>query len=220
MKYIELIAKLSFLLTVLFFFLSKSEKSRIKQVIFYFASYIILHEVIYTYLKYRYPEIGFLFNLIYIPVEFIFLSYFFRISFLKHLNIKILRIITIAFITFWVVSSLVLKQASFDSIVNTVESLIILFYCILYFNEQIKLPQSVFIYTQPSFWITCGIFLFTSGTFFVFVYRQTSWHIEEFIFQYAYIHAISFILKNVLFSIAMFINPSKTPYTDNSVTLV
>lgn len=102
---------------------------------------------------------------------------------------------------------------------NSVESILILIFCIFYYFEQIRSPQTHFIYTQQSFWVTGAIFIFTAGTFFVFLFRQSSVQVDGFIDQFAYIHALLYLLRNILFSITMFIPSEKKGYTDPPLLL-
>jgi hypothetical protein len=76
-------------------------------------------------------------------------------------------------------------------------------------------PKSFFIYSQKSFWMTSGIFLFASGTFFVFIFDQFAINVEGFLEQYVYVHALLFIVRNLLFSVALLIKPNYNLSIDN-----
>ena len=89
----------------------------------------------------------------------------------------------------------------------------------LYFFEQIRFPKTVFIYTQSSFWSIVGLLVFSAGTFFIFWYNTIIKQSEVFENQYIIIHALIFIIRNVLFSIAFIIKPDKEPLTENHLSL-
>jgi hypothetical protein len=217
---IEDIARISFFLPVLFYVFSKSEKTEIKRVIFYFGLYILFHEIVFSLSKHRFPNFAYFFNLLYVPVEFGFVSYYFIKVIKNEFYKKVIKILSATFFLFWIIFSILAFKLTFDSILNSAESITILIFCILYYFEQIRSPQTYFIYTQQSFWVTGAFFIFTSGTFFIFLFRQSSIQVDGFRDQFAYIHALLFLLRNILFSIIMFINPEKKTYSDIPPTLV
>lgn len=77
----------------------------------------------------------------------------------------------------------------------------------------------MFIYTQSSFWAIVGFLVFTAGTFFIFWYNNIIKQSEVFENQYIIIHALIFIIRNLLFSIAFVIKPDKQPLTDSHLSL-
>lgn len=214
MVLIENILRLSNLLPVLFFLLQKNASERAKRVIFYFCLFIIIHGIIYTLTKYRVPEFALYFNHLFIPVEFFFISYYYHFSFGNILHKRIVITTGIFFMAVWLYFTFKNPDEAFDSTVNGLESLIVISYSILYFYEQLRYPKTLFIYTQSSFWGIVGFFLFFAGAFFVFIYRQTSVNLGDFNYQFTYIHAIFFILRNVLFTIGIIIKSEKSTLPD------
>ena len=103
------------------------------------------------------------------------------------------------------------RSKKFDAIPATLESFLIIIYCIYYFYDQLNKPQVSFIYSTFHFWISIGIFIYLAGTFFLFV--QYSIMSEQQRVDFWIINLISNILKNILFSIS-FIIPS-TPSNSN-----
>jgi hypothetical protein len=89
----------------------------------------------------------------------------------------------------------------------------------MFFYEQMRFPQTIFIYNQRSFWGISGFLIFAAGTFFVFLFDQFSSHVEGFLEQYVYVHALLFIARNIFFSIALIIKPEKIPFGESSHSL-
>ncbi len=214
MVLIENIHRLSNLLPVLFFLMQKNASEKAKRVILYFCLFIIIHGIIYTLTKYRAPEFALYFNHLFIPIEFFAISYYFHFSFGNMLHKRIVLVTGLLFYSCWLFYTLNNPEEAFDSTVNGIESLIAISYSILYFYEQLRYPKTLFIYMQPSFWGVAGFFLFFTGSFFVFIYRQTSETVGNFLLQYVYIHAIFYMLRNILFSIGMVMKSEKSTLPD------
>lgn len=214
MKFIEDIVRLTLFLPVIFYFIKKP-KSKELRVLVLFNLFFFIHDFIYYLLRTYSHDLGVYFNLLYIPTEFIFIFFFFRNIFSSPSLKNVLNYILPGFLFFWGITSFFVPINTFNSILNGTESIVVIILCLLYFYEQIKSPQTLFIYSQPSFWGVIGFFLFFSGSFFVFLYKQGYREVESFIIQYRYIHSIFFILRNILFAVAMFIKPEKTPLSDH-----
>jgi len=123
---------------------------------------------------------------------------------------KFKSVITITSILFYIVAItnfwFLGKSKKFDSFPATLEAVLVMIYCIYYFYDQLNRPEVTFIYSKAHFWITVGIFIYLSGTFFLFVQSSVLSDTER--SNFWIINLISNILKNILFSIA-FIIPSK-----------
>ena len=88
----------------------------------------------------------------------------------------------------------------FDSLNVTLESILIIAYCIYFFFEQINIPRITFIYAFPQFWITAGILIYLASTFFLFM--QADSLTREARRGYWIIAILSQIIRNLLFIIA------------------
>ncbi len=213
--YIEDIGRLSFLIPVLYFLFKKKLNEKTVQVIFYYTAFYIIQEVVYYTIKFYFSSYwGYVFNLLFVPVEFLLITSFFKQVYNSERFKGFITIIRPVFIIFWLVNSLISSAEVFNSLTITVESLIILFFSILYFYDQMQFPKHAFIYTQPAFWGVIGFFIFTAGTFFVFLYRQSSIGIDGFIDQYIFIHVALLITRNIFFLIAMLIKPVSSTIPD------
>lgn|GEM_PF-3878564 len=206
--HIDDIARLTTLLPVIVYF-SFKKKGKLLQAIVFFNTFYLVYDFLYYLIRNFDKEMGDYFNLFYVPLEYLLIYYFFRILYKSKSSLKFLNYTVLFFLTFWAVSSYFIPVSTFNSILNGLESLIVIILTLIYFYEEIKAPQSLFIYSQPQFWGVIGFFLFFAGSFFVFLYKQTYKQEELFREQYSYIHSSFFILRNLLFSIALFIRPEK-----------
>jgi hypothetical protein len=96
-----------------------------------------------------------------------------------------------------------------DSLSISVEYIIIIIFCLLYFYEEINVPQVTFIYSTKAFWIITGILIYSAGTFFLFLFSDNltddewkKWSIINYVFT---------ILKNTCFGIAVTIKHTPDP---------
>lgn len=98
---------------------------------------------------------------------------------------------------------------SFDSRSASVESVLVILFCILFFFEQMRNPEVSFIYSSKVFWITTAVLLYLAATLFLFI--STEYFTMEEKDAYWSINFISNILKNVLLSIAFILPKHKAP---------
>ena len=103
---------------------------------------------------------------------------------------------------------------NFDSLSVTLECIILIAFCILFFYEQINKPEIILIYESYSFWAVAAILLYLAGGLFFYIYvenltkaeRNSYWNI---------IYTVN-ILKNIIFSIVFLMRKTNVPiYTPN-----
>lgn len=176
---------------------------------FYFFLFISLHSLIYALITYFSSQIGLIFNSLYVPIEFIFISTFYYNARNTRLYKQFIKYVSITFLLIFSLKIFLDPILDFDSLINGIESIIIIAFSISFFYEHIKYPNSTFIDKDPYFWGVSAFFLFFSISFFVFLLRQSYWHNNNFFYQYVYIHALSGILRNIICSIAFIIKPYK-----------
>jgi hypothetical protein len=106
----------------------------------------------------------------------------------------------------------------FVEIIESLESILAIIYCILSLYEQIKDPETVFVYQNKKFWVIIALFIYFSSTFFLYLFatalsdeeRHTYWVINN-----------SFeILKNILFCVSFIMkkhhsSPANMEYIDS-----
>jgi hypothetical protein len=206
--HIENISRLITLLPVLIYLFRRRNDKLIRAIVF-FNTFYIGFDFLYYLIRKTNRELGDYFNLFFVPLEYLFIYLFFSSIFKTKQAKSLLNYSILLFLLFWGITSYFIPISTFNSILNGLESLIVILLTLIYFYEEIKNPQTLFIYSQPQFWGVIGFFLFFAGSFFVFLYKQTPTQEEQFREQYIYIHSSFFILRNILFSIAMFVKPEK-----------
>ncbi len=206
--HIDDIARLTTLLPVILYFLLK-RKNKVLQVIVFFNSFYLAFDFIYYALRNFNRDFSDYFNLFYVPLEYLIIYYCFKLLYKSKPLLSFLNYTFAIFLFFWIISSYFIPVSAFNSVLNGLESLIVIILTFLYFYEEIKNPQSLFIYSQAHFWAIIGFFLFFSGSFFVFLYKQAHKEEELFLEQYSYIHSSFFILRNLLFTVAQIVTPEK-----------
>jgi hypothetical protein len=207
---IEDILRLSSFLPVLLYFFFNKEEHKAKHFLFIFFLFVIFHSLIYVIVDQYLPQIfSLLFNAIFIPFEFLIISLFYYNAAENKLYKSFIRNISILFFITLSTRFFISPKINFDSIINGIESIVIIFFSISFFYEQIRTPDKTFIYRDSYFIGICAFFLFFSVSFFVFLFRESYWWLSEFYYQYIYIHALSGILRNLICSIAIIIKPYK-----------
>lgn len=220
MELLETIARLSLFLPSFLFFLRMKSQRRENWVIFLFVVFTIIQQIaVVLSIKANRSYIAD-FILDFNPLTYlVFLYLFFQSVLYSQLNKRVVLICTITYVLIQFLPYVIETTVTITSIVTTINTLFILLFCLLYFFEQIRFPKTVFIYTQSSFWSIVGLLVFSAGTFFIFWYNTIVKHSEVFENQYIVIHALIFIIRNVLFSIAFIIKPEKQPFADNQLSL-
>lgn len=213
--HIDDIARLTTLVPVVIY-LTLKEKNKLLQALAFFNLFYVVYDFSYYLIRHYNKQSGDLFNLFYVPLEYILIYFFFRILYKSKSSLRLLNFSVIIFILIWAITSYYLPINMFNSLLNGIEAIIIIIFTLIYFYEELRKPQSLFIYSQPQFWAIIGFFLFFAGSLFVFLYKQTHKQEELFREQYALIHSGLFITRNLLFSIAMFIKPEKVNIPNES----
>ncbi|WP_276481898.1 hypothetical protein [Paraflavitalea pollutisoli] len=96
----------------------------------------------------------------------------------------------------------------FDAVPASLESILMIIFCVSFFFEQITDVEVSFIYSSKTFWIIVAIMVYSSATFFLFVSAEFLTQEER--KAYWFINLISNIIKNLLLTIA-FIIPNHKP---------
>jgi hypothetical protein len=79
--------------------------------------------------------------------------------------------------------------------------------CIYYFFDQLNQPNILLIHSSINFWIIITFLIYLSGTFFLNIYVESMISINGFEKQYVLINSSFNILKNILLSVAMLMQP-------------
>ncbi len=143
-------------------------------------------------------------------VEFCSFSLFFYFTLLAFPLLRnVIIVIIVMFVIFCVINLYFQfnRNNNLDTIPVTFQAIFIMSMCLVYFFEQIRTPNSLFIYSTSEFWIVTSILVYLAGTFFIFIYSSNLTK-EEF-HKYWPINYVFNTIKNILFGLAIFIQGRK-----------
>lgn len=213
LQFIEDIARITLLLPIILFFFSKKRSPELWVICFY-TIFSVLRQIAILILSNSHANVVNVLSALNPLTNFIFVSFYFYLANHQKLDKKFIFIISILYIPTQFFQFFLPLSSTSQSIIATINTLIILGFSLAYYYNQLKNPNITFIYLHPNFWITTGMFLFSSGTFFVFWFNQIYKDDTLFTFQYVYIHAVIYIVRNFCFSIALLIKPYKEKVPD------
>src|SRR4051812_9890577 len=89
----------------------------------------------------------------------------------------------------------------YNSYSAALTNFILISYCLYYYKLQLQNLQTLFIEKQPSFWIVCGIFLYSAGNFFLFtMYNYLTSNYPNFARYSWYINDSLILVMNIFFA--------------------
>ena len=140
---------------------------------------------------------------IFTATEYGFFASQFFVLIAHRLSRKLIIISSVFFFLFWTIFRLYVKYDVLDSVPIGIETILILSFAFRFLFEQMDEVSSGFIYNRYSFWITSGIMIYLSGSFFCYLYaNQVSDQVRNVFWMFQNIFAI---IKTVCFTIAVFI---------------
>jgi len=159
-------------------------------------------------------EIYHFFTSLFTIVEFLLFAGILYILILGRLRRLLVIVGSIGFVIYCVAEYLnSFKTPAFDSLPASIEAILLIIFCILFFFEQLTKPPTVAIYKSNRFWIVFGIMVYTSLSFFLFL---QSYITPLQVFNgYWDINLVSNILKNIIFAIA-FVIKEETPLNQSN----
>ena len=191
---------------ILLYLILGSKNDLGKRIVFYFMVYNLTKVVISGINNVYYPlSINYYNQALYTPIELSFFSFFFYHK-IEHSTFKKINIGVV--IAFWIYILWFSEESwgsVFDSIPTTIESIIIIAYCLLYFHQEIKKPATEYMYSKTDFWIVSALFLYMSGNFFIYMYAAQLLLQQDFANMYMIIHGIFYSIRNIIFSMIMFL---------------
>ena len=204
MPSLDYISAFSNLLPILIFlpFFSKRKELPV-WVIFFYCIYSFINDFIILYRDNNGLSFS-IFLYVFTIIEYILFSFLLYFLIKNKTVKKAILLLSLCFIAFCLYNIFDKAVEAFDSVHASVESILLIAYCIIYLYEQLNQPQTTVIYSTYTFWILIGLLIYLSGTFFLYTFamdlppdlRETYW----------VINLICNILKNVLFTISIFIH--------------
>lgn len=194
---------------LLFIVLKHNQKVKVKWVIFYLLCVGLTVDVFSYRLSLNGTNTQWLINTFTI-IEFSLLSYFFFLLFAEKKLQQLVKVIYILFTAGWCVRNIVLgKLAAFDVILQTIEFIILLCFCIIYLFQQVQQTETVVIYSTFEFWLIASMLMYCAATFFSFLglmfYSSSADNLE--IKAIEYISRLSNIIRVVFVIIAFTMKP-------------
>jgi len=168
MKFLALSSSISGLLPiVLFLIFHKKNKGLVLWVIFLYALLSFSTDIGFILAKSKVAHFRILYS--FTIIEYSFFSIFLYLNLKSKLTKVFLLIGSVFFYAFALYSIIKTTNYKFDSLSASIESILIILYSILFFFEQLKAPESPFIYSSKNFWITVAILIYLSATLFLFI---------------------------------------------------
>lgn len=161
----------------------------------------VLLELIGIYSSFKYGNNSFLLNF-FTLFETLLLTLFFHKIFENQLVKKITLFLSGIFLAFWGFQQTKNGFQVFDETSLAIEQVLIIALSIYYLFEQLKNPESTFVYTSPRFWIVIAYFIYMSATFFLFLFLKSFSNEEK--SKYLILNSFFIIIKIILLSVAMF----------------
>jgi len=90
---------------------------------------------------------------------------------------------------------------TFDSPSASIETILVIIFCIFFLFDQINNPEIVMIYESHRFWIVAGFLIYTAGELFFFIYAADFTKEEK--IYYWNINVFVTIIKDIFFFIAV-----------------
>lgn len=207
---LKIISVLSGLLPiVLFLVFFKRNKEGKLWVIFLYAVLSVITDAAFSAIPENEDLAEFYLFSFFTVVEFSIFTIFIYLQ-IKSRSIKwFMGISAILFYAFAFYNIIYRPNKNFDSLPASVESVLVILYCILFFFEQMRNPEVQFIYSSKVFWITTAVLIYLAATLFLFI--STAYFTMQERDAYWSINFISNILKNVLLSIAFILPKHKSP---------
>jgi len=182
----------------LFFFIKKKQSGL--WLIAFYLFYSMLTDLVLNKLSLKFFDSEIYSYRLFTIVEFTVLSVYLLkeiVSDKFRLFIKLSSLVFGAFVLFDLMTG---TLNEFDSIPTGVESILILCSSLLVLYERIIKNEE---YNVSSIWISVGIVLFFSGTFFLFILSESNFNDSAFSETYSYILASFKIISYILFSIGI-----------------
>ncbi|MFY7839226.1 MAG: hypothetical protein ACOVP7_03070 [Lacibacter sp.] len=92
----------------------------------------------------------------------------------------------------------------YDKTPSSFQGVLVIVLSILFFYEQIKKPDTLFIYAVPEFWYVTAVFIHAAGTFFIYIFAAFWLQNKANENDYMNIFGTLSILYNLLIAFAIF----------------
>ena len=63
-------------------------------------------------------------------------------------------------------------ESDYNKTPSAFQGILVIALSILYFYEQIRKPETLFVYALPDFWFVTAVFIHAAGTFFIYIFAE------------------------------------------------
>ena len=148
--------------------------------------------------------------------EYILISYFLYLLIRNKIVKKIILFLTIPYLIFSVYDFFKFGNQTFSNDPSLVEFLILILFIIFFLFEKMQYSIDVPVYQTINFWISVGLFVYFTGTFFyILLVKNTNNSDINLKKQLLIINSVVIIIKNVILGFAFFKDEDKC--VDDSV---
>ena len=183
------------------------------------AAYCLINTTVNVF-NHQYIHLDILSNAIFTFFEYSLFSLLFYEQLKSPFFKKFILYAIIPFLLFQIFYFLNIKPQTLDSLPIAIETILILVYTFCYLYEQSNGLEKSFIYERWHFWIATGVLIYLAGSFFIYVFAD---YVDiTLIEDYWFLTYGFYILKNILFIIAIFIyvHELKTNQTPRNSALI
>jgi hypothetical protein len=190
----------SYLLLPLFFLFCRAKKNPIVICLLVYGIIFYLFLNFYFDIPKSFRKIQ---QTVYTFLEYSFFAYLFWF-YIKQIRLrKIILLLSFLFLCFQVFYFFESKLQRVDSIPVGIETILILTYTFIYFQQYFTDSTTTYVYNDPSFWIVVGILIYLGSSFFFNILAN------DLSQEYWYWTYIPEIIKNILFAISIIIISNK-----------
>ncbi len=208
MTLVDSILYFSGILPILVFliFIFKMKKDEV-WVIFFYCVYSFSNDSLIIYRSSHSLKFS-VFLYVFTLLEYLFFSFVLYFFIRNTLFKKIIILISIAFTIFCLYNILFTRFSKFDSYQASIESILIIIYCIFFLFEEMNNPQIPIIYSSFKFWFIIGTLMYLSATFFLYTYA--TYLPDNLRQQYWILNTFGNILKNLFFTMSFIMYNNKS----------
>lgn len=180
-----------------------------RKLLFLFTAISLIFEgIAYTTSYYKIDNLHFLH--IYTIIEFSMIVYLFSKAEESFFPIKAKHILVIGFAFFALLNGLFIEGFKhFNANVRTIESLILIFLSLLFFYKILQDSTIRKFERRPMFWIGVAVLIYFSGNLLTFLLSEYALSSKKMSYLIWSFHALINIIKNILFAIALWVQPFK-----------
>jgi len=162
--------------------------------LWYFISSILIFGYS-NYLADKAVNNSFLYHIFSILELAILLQYFKKLV-VTSLVKKVINGIIITFLILSIFNIIFLEKSnSLNSNTQSIEFLLLIIFCFIYYSNLSKTDNILFFYKQPAFWIVTGFFIYFSSTIILFSFYKYAARIDE-TFSFWKFQEIMYLVKN------------------------